>query len=108
MNRGKIIAAAILAFLLLIVVVQNIEPVEMDLLVVNFEFSLAGLLFIALGLGFVLGALVVVLTRRKSPPKEKKTKEKKAKGTKPASPTPPATAQPQAPEAEAPPRNENP
>ncbi|KIH75650.1 Protein of unknown function [Geoalkalibacter ferrihydriticus] len=79
MNRLKIIAAAVLAFLLLIVIVQNIEPVEIDLLFVSFELSLAGLLFIALGAGFVLGALVVWLSRKKGPTKDKKAKTKKEK-----------------------------
>ena len=79
MNRLKIVAAAILAFFLLIVIVQNIEPVEMDLLLVTFDFSLAGLLFIALGVGFALGTLVVLLTRKKAPKKEKKPKAKKEK-----------------------------
>ena len=55
--KGKLIVAAVLAVLVLIVVLQNTEAVETRILFVTLTMPRAALLFGALIVGFVLGLL---------------------------------------------------
>ncbi len=64
MRQFKIIAAAVLAFALAIVIVQNSEPVETRVLFFAFTLPQAVLLFATGAAGFVLGILVALLWRK--------------------------------------------
>ena len=57
LNKIKIIAAAIVALLVLIIVLQNTESVDTKLLFVTMTMPRAALLFGTLTIGFVLGVL---------------------------------------------------
>ncbi len=65
MKHAKIIAAAILAVLAIIVFIQNTEPVETRILFMTVTMSRALLLVVTLLLGFVLGALAALQVRSK-------------------------------------------
>jgi uncharacterized integral membrane protein len=73
MRNVKIITAAILAILVVIIVVQNREPVATHLLFATVVMPHAVLLFITAGTGFALGVLLAlsvtykVQSARKSP-----------------------------------------
>jgi uncharacterized integral membrane protein len=58
MQKAKLIAAAILGVLVLIVVLQNTEAVETQLLFTTVTMPRAALLFGTLLVGFALGVLV--------------------------------------------------
>jgi len=67
LNKIKIIAAAIVALLVLIIVLQNTESVDTKLLFVTMTMPRAALLFGTLTIGFVLGVLCCSwLTRYRS------------------------------------------
>jgi uncharacterized integral membrane protein len=60
MRNVKIITAAILAILVVIIVVQNREPVATHLLFATVVMPHAVLLFITAGTGFALGVLLAL------------------------------------------------
>ena len=70
MRNVKIITAAILAILVVIIVVQNREPVATHLLFATIVMPHAVLLFITAAAGFALGALLTMslTTKRKQIP----------------------------------------
>ena len=57
MNKAKIIAAAVLAILILIIVLQNTEAVETRIFFTTITMPRAALLFGTLVVGFVVGLL---------------------------------------------------
>ncbi len=66
MNRIKLICAAVIAVLTLIVVLQNTDPVATRVLFATIEMPRAVLLFGTTAVGFLLGVLVSMhLTRKK-------------------------------------------
>ena len=58
-ERIRIIAAAILALVVIIIVLQNTETVETKLLFITLTMPRAAMLFGTLVIGFVLGVLAV-------------------------------------------------
>lgn len=69
MNKIKMAAAAILAILLVVVILQNTKPVETKLVFITITMPRAVLLVTMLGLGFALGILAAGrLTRKKATP----------------------------------------
>lgn len=58
MQNFKLIVTAILSFLVLIVVLQNTEPVETKILFISITMPRAVLLFGTTMIGFALGVLV--------------------------------------------------
>ena len=58
MSRTKLMVAAIIAVLTLIVVLQNIQPVETHLLFITITMPRAFLLAATLAVGFVLGYMM--------------------------------------------------
>lgn len=58
MDRVKLIAAAVLVLLVLIVILQNTQAVETRVLFLSFTLPRAVLLLSATAVGFVLGLLV--------------------------------------------------
>ena len=69
----KLIGAAILAIVVVIVVLQNTEPVQTRLLFAEVTMPRAVLLFLTTAIGFVLGMLVALITIRR------RSKRRKAK-----------------------------
>jgi uncharacterized integral membrane protein len=67
MNKVKVIVAAILAVLLVIVILQNTQQVETKLLFVAISMPRAVLLLTTLVVGFVIGLLAAGRLTRKSP-----------------------------------------
>lgn len=67
MNRAKIIGAAVLAVLLIILMVQNQEPVTTHLLFVEVRMAQSILLLVTAALGFGSGTLLTwfLLRRRR-------------------------------------------
>lgn len=65
MRNLKFIAAAVLAILVAILVVQNTEPVETHLLIATVAMPHAVLIFISAAAGFVLGVLLTMSLRSK-------------------------------------------
>jgi uncharacterized integral membrane protein len=65
MRNLKFIAAAVLAILVAILVVQNTEPVETHLLSATVAMPHAVLIFISAAAGFVLGVLLTMSLRSK-------------------------------------------
>ena len=65
MRNVKIITAAILAILVVIIVVQNREPVATHLLFATVVMPHAVLLFITAGTGFALGVLLALSVNTK-------------------------------------------
>jgi putative membrane protein len=57
MKRAKIIAGAVIAALLIVIVVQNRQPVATKLLFVTVTMPRAMLLLVSILMGFVLGLL---------------------------------------------------
>ncbi len=68
MYRFKLIVIAILAFLVLIVITQNSTPTETNFLFWSMIMPRAVLLLLTTLIGFVLGALTVLLIGRKKSP----------------------------------------
>lgn len=72
MQKAKLISAAILGVLVLIVVLQNTEAVETQLLFTTVTMPRAALLFGTLLVGFALGVLVstrlVKAAKKNTPP----------------------------------------
>ena len=70
MNKAKIIAAAVVAILMLIIVLQNTEAVETRVLFTSVTMPRAALLFGALVVGFVVGLLTAgrITTKSKETP----------------------------------------
>ncbi len=66
MQRAKIVAAAIVALLTLIVVLQNTQAVETKLLFVTVTMPRALLLVVTLLAGFIIGILTVSHYARKT------------------------------------------
>jgi len=64
MKHLKIIVACILALLVLIVVLQNLEPAKPQILFIKTEMPLAVLIFITLVMGFAAGYLTSSWLRR--------------------------------------------
>jgi uncharacterized integral membrane protein len=65
MRNLKLIAAAILAILVAVLVVQNTEPVETHLLFATVAMPHAVLIFISSAAGFALGVLLTMSLRSK-------------------------------------------
>ncbi|MBU0617510.1 MAG: LapA family protein [Planctomycetes bacterium] len=65
MGRWKLVAAAIVAILAIIVAAQNTQAVETKLLFVTVTMPRAVLLFVTLALGFVIGVLAAEKITRK-------------------------------------------
>lgn len=72
MKRAKIIAAAIVAILIVVVVLQNTQPVETRILVSTVTMPRAALLFVTLVVGYVLGLVTAGLVLRHRSAKEQK------------------------------------
>ena len=66
MNRGKLIAACVLVIVLLIVIAQNVQPVETQFLFWTLSLPQALLLFFTGTVGFALGVLVAFLLARRT------------------------------------------
>lgn len=82
MRRLKFALVLILAFLLLVVVLQNTETTQVQLLSVRVELPRAVLMVVCAAAGFLIGYVLSMLHGRK---KVKPTKSvKAAKSTKPA------------------------
>ena len=66
MRRTKLIIAAIIAILLVVIIFQNLETVSTRLLFARVEMPQAALLFLTAAAGFVLGLLgrVTVFKRK--------------------------------------------
>ena len=69
MSRWKLVAAAVVAVLAIIVVAQNTQAVETKLLLVTVTMPRAVLLFITLLVGFVLGLVSAGRISRKPQPR---------------------------------------
>lgn len=69
MSKVKILVAALLALLVLIVVLQNTETVETRILFVSIEMPRAALLFGTLVVGFAIGVLTAgrIVSKSKTP-----------------------------------------
>jgi uncharacterized integral membrane protein len=65
MRNLKFIAASVLAILVVILVVQNTEPVETHLLSATVAMPHAVLIFISAAAGFVLGVLLTMSLKSK-------------------------------------------
>jgi uncharacterized integral membrane protein len=75
MRNAKLITIIVIAVLVLIVILQNMEPVSTRLLFVTVTMPRAALLFITLVVGFIIGLLVAVLgprTRRSDSSQEER------------------------------------
>lgn len=72
MSKAKIVVAAVLAILILIVVLQNTEAVETRILFTTITMPRAALLFGTLVVGFVVGILTAgrIATKAKSTSKD--------------------------------------
>jgi lipopolysaccharide assembly protein A len=68
MQRFKLITAAILALLGVIIILQNTEPVETKLLFLSITMPRAVLLLGTTLIGFALGVLVSLFFQRKEKP----------------------------------------
>ena len=71
MKLAKLILAIVLAVLLVIVVLQNTDPVKTQILFINVEMPLAAMLFFTLLAGFVLGFVATGWLVRRSHKKKK-------------------------------------
>jgi putative membrane protein len=72
MAHWRIILAAIVALLLIVVVLQNTEPAETQVLFMTISMPRAVLLFVTLAIGFVLGLLSAAgLARRRTSAKKR-------------------------------------
>ena len=58
MQKAKIVVAVILAVLLLIIVLQNMDSTKTTILFISIEMPLAALLFVTATIGFLIGVLV--------------------------------------------------
>ena len=67
MRRAKIIAALTLTVLVIVVVLQNTEPVETRLLFMTVTMPRAALLGLTVLVGFALGLLACLIGSRKRP-----------------------------------------
>ena len=72
MKRAKIIAAVIAAILIVVVVLQNTQPVETRILVSTVTMPRAALLFVTFAVGYVLGLVTSGLVSRHRSAKEQK------------------------------------
>ena len=67
MKRAKIIAALVLTVLVIVIVLQNTEPVATKLLFITVIMPRAALLALTTLVGFALGLLACLITTRKKP-----------------------------------------
>ena len=64
MKNPKLVGILVIAVLILIVILQNMESVSTKILFVTITMPRAALLFIALAIGFIAGLVVAATTRR--------------------------------------------
>jgi uncharacterized integral membrane protein len=65
-HAKKVILILVIAIIILILIVQNMDPVRTRLLFVNVTMPLAGLLFITLVAGLVMGIIVSLMLGKHS------------------------------------------
>ena len=75
MRNVKIVSIIILVVLTFIVVLQNTDPVETQLLWMNFSMPAAALLFSTLVIGFALGVLAAGFLMRRGSRKVEKAEK---------------------------------
>ena len=68
MNKVRLIAAAVVALLLIILILQNTEPVETRLLFATVSMPRALLITITALSGFMIGVLAALIFSRKNGP----------------------------------------
>ena len=66
MHTKKVILVLVIAVIVLTLILQNMEPVRTRLLFADVTIPLAGLLFITLLAGFMIGIIVTLILGRQS------------------------------------------